>query len=271
MITQWHDLENWIRDNKIVRWTVYRTDPTRKSSDAPAGDKIVDTSNYAEAPIERKLDITRQSLELYGGTCYILGYTSEKATRSDMWNEIRLSTPQAVVPVPQATVSGVDEASLTERIRREIRMEYDQRDYERERKAFDDERRQFEADKASVLGAVIGYLKPYLPALGQALGQGRHVAGLDSPDDVEAARIHAVDPDAPDTREIRDDNETIAPEEKPDEQSPFTDEEADQLFALMARFKAVEPDNYLKLIARMVDMAESNDPMYGMAKGFLLK
>ena len=269
MFTNWHQIEDFIKDNGAEKWVIARTDPARRSGDATTfTDKIVDSSLWKDRTLEQKLDLTRRVVEAYGERCYIQLYASEGSTRATTMMEICLaSTPQVAAPVPLATVSGVDEATLKERIRKEFQIEYDKREYDRKHKEFEEEKRQFEADKASLLGAVIGYLKPYLPALNAAISGGRHVAGLDSPDDVEAARIHAVDPDEPDTRDIRDDNETIAPEE----QSPFTDEEADQLFALMARFKAVEPENYLRLIARMVEMAESNDPMYGMAKGFLLK
>ena len=254
MITQWHQLEDWIRDYGIVKWTISRSDPTRKSGDSPSWDRIVDTSNFKEAGLEQKLEITKRTLEIYGDRCYIQGYGSDGSNRPTMWNEICLSSASPQQPtigmVPQPTAGTVDEATLAERIRKELQVEFDRREYERERKEFERERKEFESAKNSTLGAIVGYLQPYLPTLTAALGR-KSVAGLDAPHDVEAERIESTN-------------------EEPEE-NVFTDEEAETLMNLMERFKKVEPENYLKLLSRMVEMAEAGDGTYTMAKQFLLK
>ena len=87
------------------------------------------------------------------------------------------------------------------------------------------------------------------------------VAGVDADEPVRAQRIVAERPEQ---------QEQEQEPEQPEQEAPFTDEEAEQLMALMVRFKAVEPD-YLKLIESVVTMAENGDATYNMAKGFLIK
>ncbi len=268
MITSWHDLEDWIRQYNLSKWTVSRTDPNRRSEGVC--DKIVDTGLFKDKSFEEKLDFTHRSIELFGDRCYIQGFTSNESTKATVWNEICFAAQTPAAPaiglVPQPTVGTVDEAAITDRIRKELQMDFDRREYERQRKELDEERALFNEQKNGVLGAVVGYLAPYLPAINKAMSM-RQVAGLDANEDIEAARINPVTPehDTTDTRTIHEESQ-----EGDAGDDVFTDEESEQLFALMARFKAVEPD-YLRLIESVVKMAESGDATYTMAKGFLLK
>ena len=151
----------------------------------------------------------------------------------------------------------VDEAALTAKIRKEIMTEMKEQKLDADRKALDAERREFNKDKNSAIGLVVGYLKPLLDAKISGLKHQpyRNVGVLDSESDVEASRIVA-----PDEAEVVEDD--------------FTEEEAQRLndiMALMARFKKVEPEHYLDLLEKMVVMAENGDSTYAMARGVLLK
>ena len=272
MFTKWHEVEDWISDNNITRWAFYRNNPINRLDDAKINDLIVnslawDKDENNPTDISRKLELTKKYLEQYGERCYGIGYANKNSSRGGLFCEVCLSSAQPQAPVgftPQIPVGtgSVDEAALTERIKKELRLEYDQRDFERERKAFEDEKKQFNADKAGVIGFVVDAFKPYLPALSGLTKQNRMVAGLDG-EDMEAAKIKPVDPDTP---EAPADGEP----QEPEQENIFTDEESDKLFELMARFKKVEPQ-YLELIENVVKMAESGDNMYAMAKNFLLK
>lgn len=272
MFNSWHQIEDWVRNNGVVKWTITRS-PMRKSDDDKSQnycDKLVDSSLYKERTFEEKLDLTKRTLEAFGERCYIYGYTSDASTRPNLYMDICLSTstPQAavgIVPQPMAT-NGVDEAALTERIRKEIKMEYDQREYERERKDFERERKEFEEAKNGTLGMIIGYLAPYIPVLKDTLG--RRVAGLDAEKDVHTAPVRPIH-----ERVSNDEPETAEPEQpqEPTVWDEFTEDEAERIMQLMSRFKKVEPENYLRLIESVVTMAENGDSTYTMAKGFLMK
>ena len=53
------------------------------------------------------------------------------------------------------------------------------------------------------------------------------------------------------------------------QQEIFTEQEADKLFDLMARFKQAEPQ-YMEMIEKVVAMAENGDATYKMAKSVLV-
>lgn len=263
MFTTWQQVEEWILSNGLEKWVFYRRDPISRDKGENI-DKIVDSSIFnEELPREEKMLLTKKNLEAYGDTCYGIGYTSEKSNKGSLWCRVQLSSnPGAVGVTPQTPIASpvVDEAALADRIRKEMQVEFDRREYERERKDFERERKEFNDARNSTLGAIIGYLQPYLPALNAAIGK-RAVAGLDTEADVKAARIIPTeDTHAKETQQ----------QEQQEEESIFTDEESDKLYELMSRFKAVEPD-YLKLIESVVVMAESGDGTYTMAKNFLLK
>ena len=157
---------------------------------------------------------------------------------------------------------------LRESITREIRAQIKAEQYEAEKKQFEKDKAQFEAEKQTALGAIVHYFAP----IGQMLMERKlmpqaRVAGLDATEDVRARRIVPEDGNPVGEQKV---NLTELPAEPAEQQEPFTDDEAEQLMALMVRFKAVEP-NYLQLIEAVVKMAESGDGMYNMAKGMLLK
>lgn len=242
MLTTIEQVREWILDNNFKRWILYR--------DYGRTEKILDSAGF-NSEMPDKLAMTEKYLRLSGGHAYAAAGTTNAA------NDLTTVAEIQIAEAAPAQASGVgfvqqpiDEDKIAERIEAKLRAEYERKEYERLRKELDEDKRRFEDEKASAMGALAHYFAP----IGQALfSQRRMVAGVDANEPVHAAPI---------IPETEDDQEQ--------EQSPFTDEEADQLFALMARFKKAEPD-YLKLITRVVEMAESGDGTYTMAKGFLLK
>lgn len=245
MLTTIEQVREWILDNNFKRWILYR--------DYGRTEKILDSAGF-NSEMPDKLAMTEKYLRLAGGHAYAAAGTTNAA------NDLTTVAEIQIAEAAPAQASGVgfvqqpiDEDKIAARIEAKIRAEYERKEYEKLRKELDEDRKRLEDEKASAMGALVHYFAP----IGQALfGQRRMVAGVDAERPVHAAPI------------IPDGGAQEDAEEQ--EQSPFTDEEADQLFALMARFKKAEPD-YLKLITRVVEMAESGDGTYTMAKGFLLK
>lgn len=253
MLTTIEQLREWITDNGFKRWVLYK--------DYSKTEKIIDSAAFAVSDMPDKLAMTEKYLRLAGGHAYAAGSPSGAASELNTTTEIRLADEAAA---PAAGVgyaaAPVNEAQLRETIRKEMQAEWDKREYEQKRKQLDEERKEFEADKQSAIGLITGYLAPVAKAMMQ-----RHVAGLpqDAEEPVHADPIQPIVAERPQTHEPQE-------EEEHEEQSPFTDEEADKLFDLMARFKKVEPQ-YMELIEAVVKMAESGDATYTMAKGFLIK
>ena len=243
MFTTWEQIESWITDNGFKRWIFYR--------DSARTEKIVDSGAFTVSDQRDKLDMTEKYLRMSGGRAYASGFANN-GTNDATVCEIRLESEAPVNGAGMMQPAMPDEDAIARRVEAKLRAEYEKKEYEKLRADLDKERAAFEAEKASALGALAHYFAP----IGQAiLGQQQHrlVAGVDTEEPVHAKPIV---PEQPET-------------EEQEETSPFTDEEADKLFELMARFKAVEPD-YMKLIEAVVKMAESGNPMYGMAKKSLL-
>ena len=145
---------------------------------------------------------------------------------------------------------------------------------EQERKELRDEKREFERVKNGAIGLVVQKFAPVVDALAGRLAPLPRVAGVDAENPVHAQVIKPISEHKPEQEQPEDPEQPEQPEQQDpvagDDQDVFTDEESDELFALMARFKAVEPQ-YMDLLRAVVQMAESGDSTYTMAKGFLLK
>ena len=262
MFTSWEQVEEWLRDNNFAHWIVYRSRP-----DGDEKNNIIADSKFYTGDEADKIAMTKKYLMLAGGRGYAVGFATPNTTVGGVVAEIRLEGQNE----PSNSVSGLagygSIGELRESITREIRAQIKAEQYEAEKKQFEKDKAEFEAEKQTAVGALVHYFAP----IGRMLMEKKimpmpRVAGLDANTDVRARRIVPEDGDPID--KPQDTPEQPADEQPQDE--PFTDAEAEQLMALMVRFKAVEPD-YLQLIEAVVKMAESGDSMYNMAKGMLLK
>ena len=262
MFTRWQQVENWIRDNGLNSWR-FSYERTGTNTDSNGEEKQTRSNRLAvlsdafPGDLEEKIALTkRRLLDEANQTLYGYGKRGKENTGL-MYCEVRL-VDEVQQPATQAVASPVayptyDEDKMMERIRREVQLEFENKRYQDEKAQFEKERREFEAEKKSAIGQIVTFMSPVLAAMGR-----KNVAGVDSDTPVYAAPIRTVG------------NEGVVEDETTIENEIFTAEESDQLFSLMARFKAVEP-RYLELIESVVSMAEQKNPTYDMAKGFLLK
>lgn len=251
MFTKWSDIESWIRDNNFAHWVFTKNKP---GSEDKTNDKIVD-SNYYTGDFEDKLAMTKKYLLLNGGRAYGVAWDKPANTYNGAVCEVWLEADAPATPTKGVGYgANFDVDQLRESIRKEMQAEFDKREYEQKKAELEKERKEFEAEKTSAIGLVTTYLAP----VAKALATRRMVAGMDTDAPVTADPIPPIQvkEKEPDTQEP--------------EQDDFTDEEIDQLNELMARFKKVEPQ-YLLLIQKVVEMAESGDNTYCMAKNFLMK
>ena len=260
MFTSWDQVEEWLHDNNFAHWIIYRERP----SEGEKNNNIIVDSKFYTADDADKIAMTKKYLLANGGRGFAVGFATPNTTVGGVIAEIRLEAQNE----PYNGITGLQGYGSIDELRgsitREIRAQIKAEQYEAEKKQFEKDKAQFEAEKQTALGAIVHYFAP----IGQMLMERKfmpqaRVAGIDAQEDVHARRI------------VPEDGRPIdAPEqpaqEQPEQQEPFTDDEAEQLMALMVRFKAVEP-NYLQLIEAVVKMAESGDGMYNMAKGMLLK
>lgn len=253
MFTKWSEVESWIRDNGLNSWKfVYERTGVNTTADGDEkqtrSNRLAVLSEAFPGELDEKIALTKRRLMLETNqTLYGYGKRGKENT-GQMYCEVRL-VDELQQPGTQAvsSVPAFDLDELSARIRKEVKQEMELQRYQDERKAFEREKREFEAEKSSALGFLAHHLSPVLAAIGK-----KNVAGVDAQ--------HPV---------VADPVQTIQPIQKEDV-CVFTDEESDELFDLMARFKAVEP-RYMDLLKSVVVMAENGDTTYEMAKGFLLK
>lgn len=261
MFTRWQQVEEWIRDNSLTSWRFLyeRTgiQPTDDGEKQTRSNRVAILSDAFPGELEEKIALTRRRL-LAENNQTLYGYGKRgKENTGLMYCEVRLvdelQQPNAQAVSSPTPTPSFDEKALADRIRGEVRLEYEKlryeeqvRDFETRKRQLEDRERDFEDKQSTAIGLLVHHLTPVITAL-----RNKPVAGLDTNAPVEAQPIRAIEQD----EQMED---------------VFTNEESDKLFQLMAEFKQVEP-RFLELIERVVTMAKNGDATYDMAKGFLLK
>ena len=261
MFTKWQQVEDWIRDNSLTSWRFfYERTGSQSTEDGEKqirSNRVAILSDAFPGELEEKIALTRRRL-LAENNQTLYGYGKRgKENTGLMYCEVRLvdelQQPNAQAVSSPAPIPSFDEKALADRIRGEVRLEYEKlryeeqvRDFETRKRQLEERERDFEDKQSTAIGLLVHHLTPVITAL-----TNKRVAGVDTEAPVEAQPIRAIEQD-----------EQI--------EELFTDEESDKLFKLMADFKQVEP-RYLELIECVVIMAKNGDATYDMAKGFLLK
>ena len=261
MFTKWQQVEDWIRDNSLTSWRFfYERTGSQSTEDGEKqirSNRVAILSDAFPGELEEKIALTRRRL-LAENNQTLYGYGKRgKENTGLMYCEVRLvdelQQPNTQAVSSPAPIPSFDEKALADRIRGEVRLEYEKlryeeqvRDFETRKRQLEERERDFEDKQSTAIGLLVHHLTPVITAL-----TNKRVAGVDTEAPVEAQPIRAIEQD-----------EQI--------EELFTDEESDKLFKLMADFKQVEP-RYLELIECVVTMAKNGDATYDMAKGFLLK
>lgn len=260
-LRNWSEIQGWMQDNGIIRWNVSKNGNSQENNNIFLYDDDK-TLEENKAICERVLD------RCAGDYVVIVGWRTDKGRTGGFSAQICYDRAAPTAPAAPAVSgfagvgSSLEIETLKKDIYREIKNEFDGQRLERERKEFEDAKRDFEAKQNGVIGLLVEYLAPVAQQLAGKLRPMPRVAGLDAEAPVTAEPIHARQPE--------EEMPSAKAYQQAEEEEVFTDEESDRLFALMARFKKVEPD-YLQLIESVVTMAEAGDSTYTMAKSFLIK
>lgn len=256
-ILSFETLKEFIDTNGIVRWNIGR------SRGSQSNDNVF--LYNSEQTFEENLQKTCRLLDMFAGDMlYFTGWNNDK-TRTNGYSAMIQYRQRDNYAAPQPPVNGMggfDRDTITADIRRQLKNEFDEERLIRERKEFEERKRDFDSKQESVVGLLVHYLAPVAQQLAGRLPLPK-VAGIDAEAPVHAQPIYpAPSDDTTLPKEKGTDSETENNEE------PFEDWEAEKLMTLMERFKAVEPD-YIVLIEKVVTMAENGDSTYTMAKKFL--
>ena len=251
-------VRQWIEDNKLLR---YNFSVTKASTTESRENSYVFCYNKDISP-EENLRLLERRLQAHAGMrLYGKGWRTEGGNVGGYCCEVeygympdymqrfeRMISPQGVGMQPT-----VDAEKLERDITEKLTMQFRLNQLESERKEFERQKKEFEEEKSGAIGAILSYFAPVAQAWMQKQGLAK-VAGTN----VQAEKIVPT----PDPQE-EPDTDTQGPDGLPDE-------EAARGYALLVRFRNVEPE-YLSLLESVVVMAESGDEMYNFAKTKLLK
>jgi hypothetical protein len=247
MLTNFDQVKDWILDNGFKRWVLYKN--------STKNEKIIDSAAFTVSNMDDKIAMTEKYLRMAGGYAYAAGATTNSKDDLNTVTEIRLESVQAQqVAAVGNPYPALNEDAIAARVRKEVEAEYNKREYERRAADLEKREKEFAEKENSAMGALIRCFAPVGQAMMAKTGLLRNVAGIDTEEQVTAQPIKPAEPE--EAQEAQEEN-------------PFTDEEADEVYALMVRFKKAEPD-YLKLVRKVVEMAESGDSNYKMAKTVLV-
>lgn len=246
-ISNFQEFEAWITENGLVFWKVSSTTQAQDNNNKFVYDKSKEK--------EENMQLCQKALQRFAGQMlYATGWrTAEARTGGFSCIVLYKEEPQQPVRQEQPYISGVtgafDRDTLIQEITQKVRNEYDTINLKRERETLDAEVKAFNEQKEGVMGLLVHYLAPVAK---QMLGlQSSRVAGVDADGTIEAPAIK------------------VQKTEDEEEESPFTDEQAEKLMDLMSRFAAVEP-RFMELLEKVVSMAEQGDKSYIGAKAILL-
>lgn len=259
----WADVEEWMQDNSISRYNVSRSRESQNNDFVFFYDKELSAE-------ENKLRCERALQRFAGDMLYLVGWRSESAktggfSASVLYDRVTQTAP-TVTPTTQVSgvgLYGTDNINI-EMLRKDIALQI-HNEYERERlerldKELREERRDFEAERNSAIGILAQYLAPLVGRLNPM----KNVAGvpLDAAAPVEAEPIRVKHEQAQETDEPVTETE--------EEIEIFCSEKEYRLMlSYIERLASVEPQ-WLQLLQKVAELAESGDNTYTMAKQFLL-
>ena len=164
MFTKWQQVENWIRDNGLNSWR-FCYDKTGVNPTDDGGEKQTRSNRVAvlsdafPGELEEKIALTRRRLmDETNQTLYGYGKRGKENTGM-MYCEVRLVDElqqPGTMPVSSVPATPVfDEEKLAERIRKEVRLEYENQRYQEELKNFEEAKKEFEREKNSAIGLLV--------------------------------------------------------------------------------------------------------------------
>ena len=236
----------WLDSNGIESWSV------STSKDKQTNNYIFKSNDEASVKDEQARMIHVLSLSS-NPNLFIFGKkkgASNSANYCEMFSNnnttvfSETSPTSAIGMVNQDTINTM----VANAVERE-RMSWERKELDREREEVRAMRKEYEEQTASVVGLLI---KKAAPIIQSVMGVAPQVAigSVEKEISAEPIRVRKTEP-------VEVQEERV---EEIEEQEVFSDEESDELFSIVERWKNVDPD-YITVIRRIVEFAESGEPI----------
>lgn len=242
----------WLNLNGIDTWAI------STSKDRAASNYVFRSRDGV--PVEDEQVRMRETLALSSNShLYIYAKAGSKGNSANFSEEFSNNVQPQQTQQPMA-ISGYDQTSIETMVANAVereRMAWERKELDREREEVRQAKKEYEDQQSSVLGLLIQKAAPFVQSImgvqqpSLAVGS---VAKEVSAEPIKARRAEAIS--------VEETEEEVEVSEE-----VFTDEESEELFAIIERWKNADP-NYLQVITRIVEFAESGEPI-SVAGGLL--
>lgn len=238
----------WLDLNGIESWSISTSKNRQDNS-------YIFKSND-DAPVKDEQTRMLQTLALTSNpNLYIFG---KKKGASNAANYCEIFSNVQTVETPSSSGIGtMNQSSIDAMIQTAIekeRMTWERKELERERDEVSRLRKDYEEQTASVVGLLIQKAAPFVQSIMGIAPQNQVAIGSVE----KEIRANPIKPNRV-VEEPTEETETV--------EEVFTDEESEELFSIVERWKSVDPD-YITVIRRIVEFAESGEPI-SVAGGLL--
>lgn len=240
----------WLNLNNIDTWAI------STSKDRAASNYVF--RSREGVPVADEQVRMRETLALSSNNhLYIYGKAGSKGNSANFSEEFsnNVQPQQIQQPMSMNGIAGYDQSSIATMVANAVekeRMAWERKELDREREEVRQAKKEYEEQQSSVLGLLIQKAAPFVQSImgvqtpSLAVGS---VANEITADPIKARRAEPTEDVEQETEEVTEVSEDV-----------FTDEESDELFAIVERWKNADP-NYLQVITRIVEFAESGEPI----------
>lgn len=233
------NLINWLDLNALIEWNIATSRDKQQNN-------FIFKSN-PETSRENEISRMRDVLAISDNQLlYVNGKNKAGNTGnfSDTWQNLSgVTQPGASIGSTQPIMDqDYIETKIAAALERN-NLDWKLKQYEQDLKDFKDEKREYESERNGIVGILVEKAAPLLGGFLQKMNPS--MAGLDD-QNFKAKRIKPI--------QVVDDLQEEELEEV------FSEEESDELFTLVERWKKVDPE-YIQLLEKFVTFAESNDPI----------
>lgn len=241
----------WLNLNNIDTWAI------STSKDRAASNYVF--RSREGVPVADEQVRMRETLALSSNNhLYVYGKAGSKGNSANFSEEFsnNVQPQQIQQPMTMGAIAGYDQSSIETMVANAVereRMAWERKELDREREEVRQAKKEYEEQQSSVLGLLIQKAAPFVQSImglqqqpSLAVGS---VADEVTAEPIKARRAEPTEANAQETEEVTEVSEDV-----------FTDEESDELFAIVERWKNADP-TYLQVITRIVEFAESGEPI----------
>lgn len=242
----------WLNLNNIDTWAI------STSKDRAASNYVF--RSREGVPVADEQVRMRETLALSSNNhLYIYGKAGSKGNSANFSEEFSNNVQSQHIQQPMAmnSIAGYDQTSIETMVANAVereRMNWERKELDREREEVRQAKKEYEEQQSSVLGLLIQKAAPFVQSIMGVQQPSLAVGSVANEVTAEPIKARRAEPTYTDDVEQETEEDVEVSEEV------FTDEESDELFSIVERWKNVDPD-YITVIRRIVEFAESGEPI----------